>query len=255
MPVTTEAVTPAVRPEAAQLAGSQITVQFAGLVALDSVDIEIRRGEVLGLIGPNGAGKTTLLNVLTGFNQPRSGAVLFGDRAITGMAPYRRARLGVGRSFQGARIFPSLTVAENVEVGARSHHRSGRATRQAVTDALERVGLDEHRDTLAGALPFGAERMLGLARVMAMRPAFVLLDEPAAGLNEEESDELGDVILRMRDEDDAGVLIVEHDMRLIMSLCDRIHVLSFGRTICIGTPEHVRNDPVVRDAYLGEPAA
>ncbi len=233
------------------LAVERVSKQFRGLRALEEVSLEVSEGEIVGLIGPNGSGKTTLLNVASGVLRPTAGRVFVGGVEATGRRPHEVARLGVGRTFQQIRLFAEMTVAENVEVGAVA----GRADTGRVPALLERLGLagDQHR--LAVTLAYGQQRRVEIARALAGAPRFLLLDEPAAGMNEAESDALLSTILAVRDDEGCAVLIVDHDLRLIMRLCERIHVLAEGRTICEGSADEVRRDPAVIQAYLGTAAA
>jgi branched-chain amino acid transport system ATP-binding protein len=219
--------------------------------AVDGVDVQLRSGEILGLIGPNGAGKTTLVNALTGFQKPTEGRVFLDDVDITGWAPHRIGRRGLGRTFQGVRIFRELTAFENVELGALGVGASRKEARTRASELLERMHLADRADRKAGTLPYGDERRIGLLRVLAMLPAFLMLDEPAAGMNEAESDDLMAAVAEIRDEFGCGVLVIEHDMRVIMGLCERIQVLDYGKTISVGTPTEVQRDPAVITAYLG----
>ena len=224
---------------------------FRGLRALDGVSIGVEEGEIVGLIGPNGSGKTTLLNLASGVLRPTSGRISVGGVDATGHRPHDFARLGVGRTFQQVRLFTEMTVAENVEVGAVARGQDA-----ARVDALlERLRLAQVRDRLAVTLPYGQQRRAEIARALAGSPRFLLLDEPAAGMNEAESDDLLEAIKAVRDDEGCAVLIVDHDLRLIMRLCERIHVLAEGKTICEGTAEEVRRDPAVIQAYLGTAAA
>lgn len=235
----------------ADLVADGLTKHFDGVRALQSVDLRVSPGEIVGLIGPNGSGKTTLLNVVTGLHRPTGGRVRFGDRDITGWPAHRVARLGIARTFQSIRLFPDLTVLENVQVAASI----GRGTTDPITRAravLEELLLHEAWGERAGTLAYGDQRRLELARALALEPTYLLLDEPAAGLNEEESEVLLGQIKRIRDTRGCGVLIVDHDMRLILRLCDRIHVLHEGRTLFEGTPVEVRSSAAVAEAYLGE---
>jgi ABC-type branched-subunit amino acid transport system ATPase component len=239
--------TVAERDEALELVVDEIEKRFRGLVALGGVSLRLREGEILGLIGPNGSGKTTLLNVASGVTRPTSGEVTVGGIPAGGKKPHVFASLGVGRTFQQIRLFADMTVQENVEVGAvaRGH---------AVADVgqlLERIGLAADRDRFAGTLPYGQQRRVEIARALAGRPRFLLLDEPGAGMNEAESDQLLETIRLIREREGCGILIVDHDLRLIMRLCERIHVLAEGRTICEGTPDAVRRDPAVIREYIG----
>jgi len=213
--------------------------------------VQLRSGEILGLIGPNGAGKTTLVNALTGFQKPTEGRVFLDDVDITGWAPHRIGRRGLGRTFQGVRIFRELTAFENVELGALGVGASRKEARTRASELLERMHLADRADRKAGTLPYGDERRIGLLRVLAMLPAFLMLDEPAAGMNEAESDDLMAAVAEIRDEFGCGVLVIEHDMRVIMGLCERIQVLDYGKTISVGTPTEVQRDPAVITAYLG----
>jgi len=233
------------------LEASGVKVHFEGVRAVDGVDLRLERTEILGLIGPNGAGKTTLVNALSGFQRPTAGRVTVGGADVTGWPPHRLARRGLSRTFQNIRLFPFLTVYENVEAGALS---TGMRRREAVSltnELLERFLLDDKRDYDARALPYGDEQRLGIARVLATRPRFLLLDEPAAGLNEVESEELARTLREIHETFRCGLMVIEHDMQVIMSLCDRIQVLDYGKTIAVGTPAEVRSNPVVLAAYLG----
>ena len=236
----------------AKLEAQGVTVRFEGVTALEEVDLAIESGDILGLIGPNGAGKTTLLNVISGFVEEEAGKVLLDSLDITGWTAEARARAGLGRSFQAVRLFESLTVLENLETGALC--RGGKRRREAAEAALAllaRVDLAHVAGREARTLPAGDRRLIGVLRARGTDPDFLLLDEPAAGLNEAESDELVSAIRRIRDDFGCAVLIVDHDMRVIMPLCERIQVLNFGRTIALGDPDEIRADPAVVEAYLG----
>ncbi|MCC7283799.1 MAG: ABC transporter ATP-binding protein [Acetobacteraceae bacterium] len=242
-----------------------VTRRFGGLTAVDSVSGRIEEGELVGLIGPNGAGKTTLFNVMTGFTPPSSGSVRFRGSTISGLAPWRVARLGVGRTFQNLRIFPNMTVFDNVSVGAigRHGHRvteallrgaGARARSTAIAgaswSALHRTGLADQADELAANLSYGKRKYLEIARALATSPALLVLDEPAAGLNDSETAELARFI---QDLNRGGitVLLVEHDMALVMGICRRVMVLASGRKIADAPPDAVKADPAVIEAYLG----
>lgn len=229
-----------------------LTVYFEGLRALDSVEFELQRDEVLGLIGPNGAGKTTLVNVMSGFQRPSAGRITLNGKDVTALGAHRRCRLGIGRTFQAARLFRALSVAENIEAGGLGVGLSRRAARARARALMDRFGLAADAERPAASLPHGRERRVAILRALAGNPRFLLLDEPAAGLNEVESDDLLTVIRGIHEEDGCGVLVIEHDMRLIMRLCDRIHVLDYGRSIAVGPPSAIRSDPAVVAAYLGD---
>jgi branched-chain amino acid transport system ATP-binding protein len=236
------------------LRATAVSRAYEGVRALREVTLELRQGEVVGLIGPNGAGKTTLVNVMTGFDFPTTGSVQLEESDITRWTPYRRGRAGLARTFQHSRSFRNLTVRENVEVAALGAGASAREARRRASLLLEILGLTTHADTLASALPHGDERRLGVARALAIQPRFVLLDEPAAGLPEAEVPDLAAVVRSVRDEHGAGVLLIDHNMTLIMGVCDRIHVLDRGQTLAAGTPAEIRGNLDVTAAYLGESA-
>ena len=231
-----------------------VCVNFEGLRALDGVDLVLQQGEILGLIGPNGAGKTTLVNVISGFQRAVQGSVSIGSTELSALPPHRIARAGVARSFQGGRPFRELTAAESVEVAALGVGRSRSDAKAVATDLLARLSLADRAHERAGSLSFGDERKLGVVRALATDPAFLLLDEPAAGLNEHEADELVSAVRKIRDDFSCGVLLIEHDMRVVMGLCERVQVLDHGRTISTGTPDEVRQDSLVIEAYLGTTA-
>jgi branched-chain amino acid transport system ATP-binding protein len=234
------------------LRASAVSRSFTGVRALDDVSLELHRHEVVGLIGPNGAGKSTLVNVLTGFDVPTAGTVELEERDVTGWSPHRRARAGIARTFQHNRSFRGLTVRENVEVAALGAGSRPAEARALTKDLLFVLGLDG--DALAGELSHGDERLLGVARAVVTQPAFVLLDEPAAGLSEAEVPAFAGVVRSIRDDHDAGVLLIDHNMALVMEVCDRIHVLDQGRTLAEGSPAEIRGNLDVTSAYLGESA-
>lgn len=228
-----------------------VRINFSGLVAVDNVDLTLREGEILGLIGPNGAGKTTLVNAISGFQRPSGGRIHFGTKEITRWDPARRARAGIVRSFQSVRLFPHLSVFEHVEVGALASGISRKAARERASRLLTRMGLASISHVRAALLSHGDARRVGVLRALALGPRLLLLDEPGAGLNETESADLLTALRAVRDDTNVGMLIIEHDMRLIMGLCERIQVLDHGKTIATGTPEEVRVHPAVLTAYLG----
>ncbi len=232
-----------------------VTVRFGGLAALKDLSIRLVRGEVLGLIGPNGAGKSTAINVLSGFQRPSEGRVSLRGKDITGRAPHQISRLGVARTFQAVRLFPGLTVLENVAAGFTGRPVSRKAARVRAREIVEWMGLGDRADLPAGTLPYGDERRVGIARALATQPAFLLLDEPAAGTNEAELPALMQTVARIRDDYGCGLLVVEHNMGLIMRLCERVQVIDHGQTIAVGTPDEVQRDAEVRRAYLGDDAA
>jgi branched-chain amino acid transport system ATP-binding protein len=238
-----------------QLAAEHATVRFGGLVATDDVSIVISVGEILGLIGPNGAGKTTLINVLSGFQRPVAGSVRLAGRDLTGRPPSAFAKAGVVRSFQAVRLFKGLTVAENIEVALVGRGLGRAEARRQAASTLSDFDLAHRANQPAAALSYGEERRAGLARALALEPRFLLLDEPAAGLAVAEAEDLKRVIISIRDRHGCGVLVIEHNMAVIMSLCDRVHVLNSGKTIANGRPETIKADPAVRAAYLGGVAA
>ena len=235
------------------LRASSVSRSYEGVEALQDVTLELARGEVVGLIGPNGAGKSTLVNVLSGFDFPSNGSVQLRGRDVTRWSAHRRARAGLARTFQHSRSFGSLSVRENVEVAALGTGASGRSARKRASELLELLGLSPLADARADSLPHGDERRLGVARVLATEPAFVLMDEPAAGLPEAEAPQFAEVIRTVSGQD-GGVLLIDHNMALVMEVCDRIHVLDQGRTLAAGTPAEIRGNLDVAAAYLGETA-
>jgi branched-chain amino acid transport system ATP-binding protein len=255
------------RDAEAILAGRDITVRFGGVAALSDVDIDVGRGEVVGLIGPNGAGKTTLFDVLSGIRVPTSGHVLFDGADVTNRSATWRSRHGMRRTFQRQQTFGWLTVEENVltalewrggggglladliALPSRRHREAERRAR--AREVIDICGITDVKDEPAGKLPIGRARMVELARAIVDHPTVLLLDEPTSGLEESETHNLGATIQRVRREEGCAVVLVEHDVGFVMSMCDRIVVLNLGRVIAEGSPEVVRNDPAVRAAYLG----
>ena len=239
------------RSPGAKLRAAGVTRAFKGVQALQGVTFELGPHEVVGLIGPNGAGKTTLINVMTGFDLPTSGAVELDGHDITSWGPARRARAGLARTFQQGRVFGALSVRENVELGALGVGvRAGEAGRRA-DELLATMELADDAGLAAGQLPHGAQRKIAVARALASRPRYVLMDEPAAGLFESDISAFAQVIRSVRDGYGAGVLIVDHNMALIMEVSDRIEVLDQGRTLARGTPDEIRRNIDVAAAYLG----
>jgi branched-chain amino acid transport system ATP-binding protein len=241
-----------------------VTVRFGGLTALENVSLIVSPGEVVGVIGPNGAGKTTLFNVICGFVRPDEGDVAWGQRSLRNVKPHQLAGLGIARTLQGVGLFAGLTALENVMAGAERRRRAGlasallglprsdrdeRALRAAALDALEALGVADVAARLPATLPFPVQKRVALARALVSRPRLILLDEPAGGLGGDDMQELGQRIRALRG--DMAVLLVEHHMDLVMSVCDRVVVLDFGRRIAEGTPAEVRSDERVLDAYLG----
>jgi branched-chain amino acid transport system ATP-binding protein len=222
-----------------------VTRRFGGIVAVDDVSLDVPEGEIVGLIGPNGAGKTTVFNLVTRLYKPETGEIAFDGESLLRTAPHAVIRRGIARTFQNVELFRSMTVLEHVLVGR--HARRGRRAREI----LGYVGLAGLAHSQAAGLPFGTQKRVELARALASGPRLLLLDEPAGGLNHEEVGELGGLIRRLRRDFELTVLLVEHHMGLVMALADRVHVLDFGRRIASGTPDEVRNDPAVVEAYLG----
>ena len=234
------------------LRAASISRAFEGVQALREVTLELQRHEVVGLIGPNGAGKSTLVNIITGFDFPDEGRVELEGRDVTRWRPDRRGRRGLARTFQHSRSFRALSVRENVEVSALAAGLGPRAARRRADGLLEQLQLTSYASALAGVLSQGDERRLGVARALATEPRFVLMDEPAAGLPEAEVPDFAAVIRSVRDEHDAGVLLIDHNMALVMDVCDRIQVLDHGATLAEGTPVEIRANLDVGSAYLGE---
>jgi branched-chain amino acid transport system ATP-binding protein len=250
----------------------KLTKDFGGLRALNNLDLDVSEGEIVALIGPNGAGKTTFFNCITGMYPPTKGDMYISPpgkplKKITGLKPNRVTENGLARTFQNIRLFPNMTVLENVMIGRHCRMSSGVAGAvfrpkstvaeeiKVVNDSyaiLEKIGLTKFVNEFAKNLPYGAQRRLEIARALATEPFILLLDEPAAGMNPLETRELDELIVRLRDTEGISILLIEHDMKLVMSLSDRIFVMDYGRKIAQGTPAEIKNNPVVTKAYLGE---
>jgi branched-chain amino acid transport system ATP-binding protein len=236
------------------LRATAVSRSYEGIRALQDVTLELNRHEVVGLIGPNGAGKTTLVNVMSGFDRPSAGTIELDGRDVTRWSPARRGRNGLARTFQHSRSFRQLTVRENVEVSALGVRTGPREARRRAASLLSLLGLSRRAEAPAASLPHGDERKLGVARALASRPHYVLMDEPAAGLPESEVPDFVAVVRAVRDDFEAGVLLIDHNMALVMAVCDRIYVLDQGRTLAAGTPQEIRGNLDVAAAYLGERA-
>ncbi|HEX7568797.1 MAG TPA: ABC transporter ATP-binding protein [Anaerolineaceae bacterium] len=252
------------------LVSKKVTKRFGGLEAVSKVDLEVKEHAIYSIIGPNGAGKTTFFNCVTGFYTPEEGEILFNGRNITGLSPDRVTRLGISRTYQNIRLFKNMTVVENILVGMEPHlkssllgsifrdRRTNHEEKAAVEEALRLlvyINLKGKGDQLAKNLPYGEQRRLEIARALASKPSLLLLDEPTAGMNPRETQDMVGFIRRLRDELGITILLIEHQMRVVMSISEQITVLDFGLKIAEGTPQEIQKNPRVVEAYLGRGAA
>lgn len=237
------------------LEAKDVHVVFGGIKALSGVTLKLNAGDILGLIGPNGAGKTTMVNVLTGFQKPKSGSIALDGRDVSALTARRMAQAGIARSFQSARLFRKLSVLQNLMVAGLGIGLSTKAATAQAREILDWIGYRHDYDRPCDSLPYSDERRISIARALALRPSFALLDEPASGMNEQECEQLMETITNIPQHFGCGVMLIEHNMQVIMGVCHRIHVLDGGKSLAEGTPQQVKQDPDVLRAYLGDQAS